>query len=154
MAMSDFVRRLREKVGHDLLFFPAAACLVRDGEGRILFVQHVEGHWTFPAGAVEPGEPPAEAAARECLEEAGVVVEPRSIVGVYGGPAFRFRYSNGDDVAWVTTLFEARIVSGEAKPSDDETQDARWLTESEAFALPLSTGTRFVLEKVLAGEAF
>ncbi|MGW4984799.1 NUDIX domain-containing protein [Streptomyces mirabilis] len=32
--------------------------------------------WTFPSGKVEPGEAAAEAAAREAMEEAGVVVEP------------------------------------------------------------------------------
>jgi len=31
--------------------------------------------WEFPGGKIEPGESPESAAARECLEEAGVAVE-------------------------------------------------------------------------------
>lgn len=155
MGMSDYVRRLREKVGTDLLFWPSAACLIRDGEGRVLLVRHVEGRWTFPAGAIDPGERPAEAARRETREEAGVEVEILGIAGVFGGyPDFRGTYSNGDEVAWVTTLFDARIVSGEPAPSDDETADVRWLTPDQAFELPLSPSTRNMLARVLEGISF
>jgi 8-oxo-dGTP pyrophosphatase MutT (NUDIX family) len=154
MGMSDYVKRLREKVGNDLLFWPSAACLIRDGD-TVLLVRHVEGRWTFPAGAVDPGERPADAARRETLEEAGIVVEPFRIAGVFGGgPEFSGSYSNGDRVAWVTTVFKARIVSGKATPSDDETAEVRWVTPDEAFALELSPSTRWMLRRVLDGVQF
>jgi 8-oxo-dGTP pyrophosphatase MutT (NUDIX family) len=153
--MSDYVRRLRAKVGHDLLLWPSVACVIRDGDGRILLVQHVEGRWTFPAGAMDPGERPAEAARRETLEEAGVVVEPTRIVGVYGGgDDFQGTYENGDRAAWVTTLFEARVVSGEAAPSDDETADVRWVSTEDAFHMDLSPSTRTMLTRYLDGVPF
>jgi 8-oxo-dGTP pyrophosphatase MutT (NUDIX family) len=155
MGMSDYVKQLREKVGTDLLYWPSVACLIRDDGGRILFVRHVDGHWTFPAGAMDPGERPAEAAAREVREEAGVVVEPTRIVGVYGGgPAFQATYANGDEVAWVTVMFEAHIVSGEPAPSDDETAEVRWATPADAFALDLSPASRWMLQRVLDEAPF
>jgi 8-oxo-dGTP pyrophosphatase MutT (NUDIX family) len=155
MGMSDYVKRLREKVGTDLLYWPSVACLIRGDGGRILFVRHVDGHWTFPAGAMDPGERPADAAAREVREETGVVVEPTRVVGVYGGgPAFHATYVNGDEVAWVTVMFEAHVVSGEPAPSDDETAEVRWATPEEAFALELSPASRWMLQRVLDEVSF
>ncbi len=154
MGMSDYVRGLREKIGTDLLFMPSVASLVRDDDGRILLVRHVEGRWMLPGGAVDPGERPAEAARRECLEEAGVVIEPFSIAGVYGGPEYRVTYANGDEAAWIVTIFEARLVEGEPAPSDDETIDVGWFTRAEIEALPQSDAMRVTLRELFSGAAF
>ncbi len=47
------------------------------GETEVLLVssRKLGNSWVFPAGGVDEGETPAEAAARECLEESGYVVE-------------------------------------------------------------------------------
>jgi 8-oxo-dGTP pyrophosphatase MutT (NUDIX family) len=153
--MSDYVRGLRERVGHDLLFHPAAACLVRDEHGRVLLVQHVEGHWTLPAGGVDPGETPAEAARREAREETTLEVEIVGLAGVFGGyPDFHRFYANGDEVAWVAIVFDARIVAGEPRRGDDETADVRWVSSEDALALELSESTRHILAAVADGRAF
>jgi 8-oxo-dGTP pyrophosphatase MutT (NUDIX family) len=153
--MSDYVRQLREKVGHELLFSPAVVCLIRDRADRLLLVRHVEGWWTLPGGAVDPGETPAEAARRETREEASLDVELLRLVGVYGGyPDFHGFYPNGDEIAWVTTAFEARVLAGVAAPGDDETAEVRWATPEEAFASEITPSTRHILACVLAGRAF
>jgi 8-oxo-dGTP pyrophosphatase MutT (NUDIX family) len=51
----------------------------------VLLVRHVEGWWTLPGGAIDPGERPAEAARREALEEASIEIELLAIAGVFGG---------------------------------------------------------------------
>jgi 8-oxo-dGTP pyrophosphatase MutT (NUDIX family) len=153
--MSEHVRRLREKVGHDLLFWPSAAVLVKDRDGKVLLVRHVEGHWMLPAGAVDPGETPAEAARREAREEASVQLELVRVAGVFGGdPHFRMTYANGDEVAWVTTLFEANIIDGVPAPGDDEIADVRWVSIAEAFELAISPSTRHMLERLQEGVMF
>jgi 8-oxo-dGTP pyrophosphatase MutT (NUDIX family) len=154
VGMSDYVRRLREKLGNDYLFMPSVSALIHDGDGRILFVQHFEGRWQLPGGAVDPGERPAEAMQRECLEEAGIIVEPIRIAGVFGGPEYRITYSNGDEAGWVVTVFEARIVAGEPSPSDDETQAVGWFTVEEIDALELAPSMRDTLRCLLADAAF
>ena len=151
--MSDYVRRLREKVGHELLFMPSAHAVIRD-DGRLLLVRHVEGRWMLPGGAVEPGESPADAVRRECWEEAGVLVEPQRILGVYGGPEYSVTYENGDRARWVVTIFGCRILSGEPRPSDDETQDVGWFLAEELDGLEMSEPTRATLADVTAGVPF
>jgi 8-oxo-dGTP pyrophosphatase MutT (NUDIX family) len=154
VGMSDYVRGLREKIGNDFMFMPSVAALIRDDEGRILLVQHVEGRWQLPGGAVDPGERPAAAMQRECLEEAGVTVEPVCIAGVFGGPEYRITYANGDEAGWVVTVFEARIGAGVPAPSDDETQSVGWFRPDEIEELVLAPSTSETLRCLLVGKDF
>ena len=146
MGMSEYVRALRRKIGHDYLLMPCAGVLIRDDAGRVLLVRHVEGRWQLPGGAIDPDESPAEAARRECLEEASVEVELGRIAGVFGGPEYRVTYANGDEVGVVSVVFEAEIVSGTPRAGDDETQDVGWFAPEEIEALELRATTRGVLE--------
>jgi 8-oxo-dGTP pyrophosphatase MutT (NUDIX family) len=152
--MSDYIRRLREKVGNDFILMPSVAALIVDARGRILLVRHVEGRWMLPGGAVDPGERPAEAMRRECLEEAGIVVEPVRLAGVYSGPEYRVTYSNGDEAGWMVAVFEASIVSGEPRASDDETQDVGWFTPAEIEELERAPSTAATLRALLRGEPY
>lgn len=56
-----------------------AAAVIRDRRGHILIARrpddkHLGGLWEFPGGKVEPGEPVADALARELHEELGIRV--------------------------------------------------------------------------------
>ena len=63
--MVEYVRRIRNVVGHDeLLQIPSASIALRDGQGRVLLARHSEGDvWLLPGGAIEPTEVPADAVA-------------------------------------------------------------------------------------------
>ncbi len=54
-----------------------------DGEDEVLVVsaRRHAGSWVFPAGTVEEGELPEQAAARECAEESGYIVKTGREVG-------------------------------------------------------------------------
>lgn len=93
----------------------AAAVLVQEGS-RVLLVQRANepfrGLWTLPAGFINGGEDPAEAAARECLEETGLIVKVTQVHDVIAGR----EHERGADFVIV---YLAEVVSGEMIPADD-----------------------------------
>lgn len=138
MAISPFVAQLRTHVGHDLLLLPSvAACVFRD-DGRLLVALHENGLWAPPGGSVEPDERPGEAVVRELREEVGLDVEVCGLIGTYGGPEFRVHYPNGDQVAYVATVYACKIRGGRLTPDGDEVSAARFVSEDEVRTLPLS----------------
>ena len=150
--MSDYVRALRERIGHESLLMPAVGTLIRDGDGRILLVQHVEGRWQLPGGAIDPDESPADAVRRECREEASVDVEPGRVLGAFGGRDYRITYTNGDEAAYVVVVYEAALVGGDPAPGDDETQAVGWFEPDELDALTIAPSTRATLRALLSAK--
>lgn len=136
MPISPYLRALREKIGTTLLEVPTAAAVVFDNRDRVLLVKHHDGgQWTTPGGILEPHETPADAAVRETWEETGVMVELTHVIGVFGGPSCETIYSNGDRIAWVATVFAARIVHGEPRADGEETLEARFVERGELATL-------------------
>ena len=93
----------------------AAAVLVEQ-DGQVLLVRRVgepfRGYWTLPAGFINSGEDPAEAAVRECLEETGLSVRVTRLYDIIAG---REHPSGADFVI----VYYAEVIDGELKPSDD-----------------------------------
>jgi 8-oxo-dGTP pyrophosphatase MutT (NUDIX family) len=132
MPMSDYIRGLREKIGTTVLEVPTVSILTFDASERALLVRHVEGNdWSTPGGMIEPYETPANAAVREMWEETGLFVELTHVIGVFGGELCSTRYSNGDKMAWVSTLFGARPIRGTPKPDGIETVETRYFGRHE-----------------------
>ena len=101
---------------------PGISAAIITSENRVLMVRRriKEGElsWQFPAGAIEAGETPEQAAVRETLEETGLEVEATSLIGqrvhpktqremsytacsVLGGDAHVADADELDAVAWV-----------------------------------------------------
>ncbi len=146
MAISPYIRRLRELVGHELLVLPSAAVLPRDERGRILLVRIIDtGRWATIGGAIEPDESPAEAAMREAEEEAGVTLRLGPILGVLGGPEYRMTYPNGDQTSYVATVFDAEVIGGTPRPDGDETSAVQWWDPDDLPRDEMSPLTRALL---------
>ena len=130
MPIPDFVKALRAKVGHDLLFLPGVCGIVIDDAGRVLLHRRADtGTWAVIGGLPDPGEEPADAVVREVREETGVEVVPERIVGVYRTP--RVVLPNGDQVQSVVTVLRCRPVGGEPRVNDDESLEVRYFSPEE-----------------------
>jgi len=101
----------------------AAAVLVEQ-DGRVLLVRRVNepyrGLWTLPAGFIDAGEDPAEAAARECLEETGLTVRTTRVVDVIAGR----EHPRGADFI---IIYAAEVLGGDLNPADDADR-AEWFS--------------------------
>lgn len=132
MPMSEYVRRMRDAIGTDLLLVPSVAVLLRDDDARLLLVRHADhGQWGLLGGAIDPDESPRHAAARESREEIGVDVVVGDVVGALGGSAYEVEYANGDRTAYVTIVYDGRVAGGEMRPDGVEVTEIGWFDDAE-----------------------
>lgn len=93
----------------------AAAVLVEQ-DGKVLLTRRINdphhGQWSLPAGFVDAHEDPAEAAARECLEETGLLVRITGLLDVISGR----EHEHGADFVIV---YRAEVTGGSLQPGDD-----------------------------------
>jgi ADP-ribose pyrophosphatase len=140
---SSRVFRITEDVASDESGFEIRRSIVRhpgsavmmavDALDRVLLIRQYRlpagTHlWEIPAGKLDPGETPLEAAKRELKEETGYAAETWTpIVSYWPSPGFCSEKMN---------LFLATdLTAGEATPMDDEQIEARWFTREEIEAM-------------------
>ena len=119
-------------------------------EGRVLLIRRgkdpLKGRWTLPGGALELGETLIEGAAREALEETGLVVEPVELIELID------RIHRQDDRVqyhYAIADYLCRVIGGELQAGTDA-DAARWVERAEwnsHSALLLDPITVRVMEK-------
>lgn len=108
-----------------------------DKDRRILLTRRSDnGQWCLPGGAMESGETAAEACEREVLEETGLSVRVRRLVGVYSHSDQLVVYSDGGKFQIVALHFEAEAVGGELGLSN-ETTDFGYFTLQEVEGMDM-----------------
>jgi ADP-ribose pyrophosphatase len=107
----------------------SAVMMAVDDRKRILLVRQyrlpARGYlWELPAGRLDEGETPLQAAKRELVEETGYRAKHwQKLVTFYPSPGY---------VAEKMTIFLATdLTEGQASPMEDERIDARWFTAKE-----------------------
>lgn len=123
----DYVKYIREKVGHSQIILNYAGCIVLNEAGEILLQKRRDcGGWGFLGGVAELGESLEEAAVREAFEESGLNVKVDSLFGVYS--KYFNEYPNGDKVQTILTMFLAHAEGGELSEQNNETVDLRYFS--------------------------
>lgn len=136
--MSPYYEWLRQRIGRDLILYPAVGAVIPDAAGRILLqTKTQEAGWFIPGGAVEPGESPEDSLVREIKEETGLIVEPVRVVLVFGGSDYRYQYPNGDRVEIFGALYQCRVLGETNEPLDPETKSLHYFSREEMPALRL-----------------
>lgn len=103
---------------------------VLEREGRILAARrkkgsHLEGHWEFPGGKIEPDESPEECLVRELAEEIGVRVRPKEILEVV--------FHRYPEKSVVLLFYRCDLLEGEPKAL--ECDEVRWVALADLRSL-------------------
>ena len=109
------------------MFLVHASVAVMDRQGRVLMVQEEKPasylKWNLPGGHADLGEPPPVAARRETLEETGLDVAIRGLLGIYQSP--------------VSLRFVFLAERGEAEPAAvDQILAVRFMSIDDVIAMP------------------
>ena len=111
----------------------SAVMMAVDSKSNILLVRQyrlpaAKYLWELPAGKLDAGENPLQAARRELLEETGYRARQwKKLVSFYPSPGY---------VSEKMTIFLARgLTAGEAQPMEDERIECRWFRPREIAAL-------------------
>ncbi|MBO2516936.1 MAG: hypothetical protein CW338_06645 [Clostridiales bacterium] len=122
----SYVKKTRQKIGHDVLTFVGASVfVVRDGK-VLLQRRKDDGKWCSNGGANEPGEDVRDTAIRELKEETGLTAGSVRLAGVYSGREQFATYPNGD-MAWIVdTVWLCEDFTGELMPQECEVSDLKW----------------------------
>ncbi len=142
--------RSRRFPAHPLL---GVGALVFSGE-KVLLVERgkppLEGFWSLPGGLVETGERLEDAVAREVLEETGLRINAESLATVFerimpdaaGRPEYHY----------VLVDFYCTLLGGDLRPGDDSRR-AEWFELPALASLPMTAGTREVIESCCSRRA-
>ena len=114
--------------------------------GKVALVKRgtppLQGQWSIPGGMLELGETLRQAAAREALEETGLVVQPGELLGVFDrvvpDESGKVRYH------YVLIDFLCRESSG-AFCAGGDADEVAWFSKDQIPALPLAEDTKKVI---------
>ena len=131
--------------------FPAhpllgVGAIVFEGE-KVLLVERgrppLEGLWSLPGGLVKTGERLEDAVAREVMEETGLRVTAHSLATVF--ERIMPDADGRSEYHYVLVDFDCTLLGGDLHPGDDSRR-AEWFELSALPSLPMTAGTREVIE--------
>ncbi|MGL4820312.1 MAG: NUDIX hydrolase [Bacilli bacterium] len=118
--MRDYIRTMRQFIGHETLLTVGCGAIIENEAGEILLQHRADGHvWGIPGGLMEIGETFEDAVCREVLEETGVQLAETSLFGLYSGDMGFATYPNGDRVYSLQVIFFSKKWLGVVKQNEE-----------------------------------
>lgn len=127
----SYISELRKHIGHNPLICAGATVAVIKDKQILLNLRSDTKIWGIPGGSLEIGETLEETAKRELKEETNLDCDNFTLLNVFSGNDFYFKYPNGDELYSVIALYLADDFKGSLKITDDESIDLSFFSKSE-----------------------
>jgi ADP-ribose pyrophosphatase YjhB (NUDIX family) len=135
--------------------------IIQNEENMILMAKVKRGFftgcWTLPGGFVDYGEHPRVGAVREALEELGIHIEISDKQGESGdivegedGVIIQENIFTSEGINWLSFTYKCNldISIEEITPKEDEIEEAKWFTKSDALRNAVSIFDRDAILKI------
>ena len=143
LVLPEALARLRAEPGY-LTPKVDVRVAVFDGD-RVLLVQEVsDGRWSLPGGWADIGESPAEVAAREVREEAGLEVRIARLLAVLD----KRKHAHPLQLSYVYKVFFLGVVTGGSLRNSAETLQVEWFPRDALPPLSLDRVLPAQIERV------
>lgn len=130
----SYISEIRKYIGHKPMLSAGATVVVLKDNRILLNLRSDTNTWGIPGGALELGETLEKTAERELKEETNLIAKKFTLLHMFSGNDFYFKYPNGDELYSVVAVYLAEGVSGELKITDDESHDLQFFGKND---LPL-----------------
>lgn len=126
----EYIKALRKKVGHEPIILNFAGGILANDKNEILLQKRSDFNaWGLPGGALEFGESALETCVREFLEETGLKVKVKSLLGV--STNFIQHYPNQDVAQALTIEFIVELIEKTSKEINAETLDLKYFSKDK-----------------------
>lgn len=146
--VGSYIWKIRQKIGHDPLLIPSSDTVAVDKDGKLLLIYNKDwNNWSFPGGYAEEHQTSDECAARELLEEGGIVADPKHLVPFAFVSGHSATYSSGDVTLPFTQVFLAKEWRDSGEGLDEtEISHRQWFSVAELKEMTLSRNTEAIIK--------
>ncbi|MEG7336738.1 NUDIX domain-containing protein [Bacillus sp. 0102A] len=136
-----------------LKIVPAVSAVVLHKEREILLQERVDnGKWSLPGGNVEPGETVEDSIKREVMEETGLDIAVKHLVGVYSDPNHVIAYQDGEVRQQFSLCFLCEKTGGNLAASN-ESKKVEFISISELDILNIHITQKIRIQDALCGNS-
>lgn len=146
----SYIKDIRKHIGHAPMLSAGATVVILKDNKILLNLRSDTNTWGIPGGALELGETLEETAARELKEETNLEADSFTLLNVFSGKDFYFKYPNGDELYSVVALYLADGITGEMRITDKESYELKYFDKNE---LPmLESRARIIINWLIEEE--
>lgn len=114
---------------------------ILEKDGKVLLMKEGDnkvgdrGKWSHPAGWIDLGENPIEAAKREVLEESGYELEPTALLGVYSLVRKDSEKLLGGPPHAIKLIFKGKLLNETPRALSEDSSETHWFLPEEIYAM-------------------